>query len=840
MAITLERRILDLISAGHGLLETGQALGVDQSTVLAALRDLTIDDVSQAQRALNLVVSGHTVSDVGEWLAIGQGAVLNAVQDLTGAVSAPANSIRGPFSLARCYGHSYAAGGGASGFDSNAFTVLASYFGVPDAVNLAVGGSYLGKDSADGVNAGISWIAQREKRAVVRAPYTAALDLAVVWFGYEDLTTGLATPSYPGNGNPVAQAFPIFKNALRSAWSIVRSSARFYAGDKSAHLDASIVLGAPANWTAVANAGYVGGNQAAGSRIPNAIAGSVGYLTTTTNSAGGQVAITVPGDYPGSTVCPLYLLFVADPATTAGTITAQLLGGSTLGTFDLVQQVAGGTPANTSGTCDAVNGRRNLVCMRFAGTQIPASNGIPQALILTPSGLTGGTWGLAEWGIEAQVPPIIITPQLDPNGLGNPGILVLQGTRAQDTLAMNQTINALLAEFPDGRVVSPACTLAGSGNIYGLGGSAGNSTPATVDSSTGFGGTTGTNCKINTGQPWPASGTAMVGQEIFTWTGATNTGGVASLSGVTRGAWNTTAIAHTGNPLTDLVNSSALPNYSGDGTHPSDTGHALFAQSMIAAAQPASLSYSDQPARSRARSRIYGIYRNSWNEQIIAPQGSGFGSIQTVLKWDQDLVDTASIHPATTSLFGSYDTIYLNANGLYRVAVSLDVGLSVVGRSTVVGGLSGIGLLRNGTQIAEDTRSFNASDFPNTIFTFGHTVVFPEFEAFSGDQLKVAAWQNGAGASTTVSDNPLAAGATTIDLAATTGMLAGDILRIDDESILIGTVASGTQLTGCTRGYHGTTAAQHTNGTAAFTGRALFGSPTALPCTLSILRLCAL
>lgn len=52
------------------------------------------------------------------------------------------------------------------------------------------------------------------------------------------------------------------------------------------------------------------------------------------------------------------------------------------------------------------------------------------------------------------------------------------------------------------------------------------------------------------------------------------------------------------------------------------------------------------------------------------------------------------------------------------------------------------------------------------------------------------------------------AAATTLALESTSGMAAGDTIYIGSESITIGTVASGTSLTGCTRGTLGTTAAK--------------------------------
>jgi len=51
-----------------------------------------------------------------------------------------------------------------------------------------------------------------------------------------------------------------------------------------------------------------------------------------------------------------------------------------------------------------------------------------------------------------------------------------------------------------------------------------------------------------------------------------------------------------------------------------------------------------------------------------------------------------------------------------------------------------------------------------------------------------------------------AAGATTLVMTSTAGIVAGDTIYVGAESILVGVVASATTLTGCTRGYLGTTA----------------------------------
>ena len=68
---------------------------------------------------------------------------------------------------------------------------------------------------------------------------------------------------------------------------------------------------------------------------------------------------------------------------------------------------------------------------------------------------------------------------------------------------------------------------------------------------------------------------------------------------------------------------------------------------------------------------------------------------------------------------------------------------------------------------------------------------------------------NQTGSEYELADDPLTKAATTINLVSTSGIVAGDVLHISQEAILVGTVASGTQLTGCTRGYLLTNATRH-------------------------------
>ena len=70
---------------------------------------------------------------------------------------------------------------------------------------------------------------------------------------------------------------------------------------------------------------------------------------------------------------------------------------------------------------------------------------------------------------------------------------------------------------------------------------------------------------------------------------------------------------------------------------------------------------------------------------------------------------------------------------------------------------------------------------------------------------------NGALQTTVNEGGTLTAGDTTITVASTTGIVASDVVLIDDELILVGGVSSN-DLTSCTRGHSGTTAASHADG----------------------------
>lgn len=121
----------------------------------------------------------------------------------------------------------------------------------------------------------------------------------------------------------------------------------------------------------------------------------------------------------------------------------------------------------------------------------------------------------------------------------------------------------------------------------------------------------------------------------------------------------------------------------------------------------------------------------------------------------------------------------------------------------VIGNKGGGGI---GTDNAYDGVDFyHANHFNLGSSALSHTSLLAAMNALSS--------QYEYGVKTTVTDNPLSNSATTINLASTVGLKANGIIVIEAEKIQIGAVASATQLTGCTRGVLGTTAASHASGT---------------------------
>jgi hypothetical protein len=775
--------------------------------------------------------------------------------------------IRGLVSSLVSYGNSYT-NGGATDPDHGYLSIMAAAYGIDEQDNYGIGGSYLGWDSSNGSNGGVSLLAQRERRHVTQQPYVAGRDLVILDFGYEDVMLGTPTGTDMTSPvvSPAAQNVSIFINSLRTALSRIRASSIKYAGDKTTNLDASIVLATPANWTAVSAPTPVGL-----SRVPAAIGSHpVGYVGTATNGAGGAFSITIPGDYPGSVVCPLSIVFIVGQplGTTAGTITAS---GASTGTLDLVQAISGGTPANTPGTFDNVNAKYNMVTMRFAAASagakyIAPSGGTPQTLTFTPTGLVSYGVGLDSWHIEAQYPPDIIVPAIE--NFGNPGILVFQSTRNSDCAAFTTAIRSLITnEFNDGTVLCPDAALNGSGNILGLNGTAGNSAAATVVSSTGFGATTATNCQVTSTASPAVNGTPAVlavGTELVYFTGVTGSAPTWTLTGVVRGYFGTAAVAHAGNPICDLANIAAIPNYSYDLTHPSNLGQQIRAAAFLNAHQQASLTTPKRQRTANARAKIFGQYGFSGGHQIIPASVNSLGEVVQAIYWDQTLDDTVSMHdptagPGSFPLAGTYTQFIIPADGIYDIASNLQWGYS---RSVSTGGAAAggtIGMLvrltpkipfvavaNQNPYLGWDTRSVGADlvdAVENAFYVLFTSLVVPRTELRQGDILQVLAWQanntpsgQATGAAPTTITANMTSSQTTATVASSTGIVANDYVRADDEQMLVTSVTNSTTLA-VTRAQQGTTAITHTSTAPLFNGREVQGNYAApTPSRLTIQR----
>jgi hypothetical protein len=96
--------------------------------------------------------------------------------------------------------------------------------------------------------------------------------------------------------------------------------------------------------------------------------------------------------------------------------------------------------------------------------------------------------------------------------------------------------------------------------------------------------------------------------------------------------------------------------------------------------------------------------------------------------------------------------------------------------------------------------------------------VFPAYAAMnvplgSGDFSVVSQYIGPGGiAPATVTDNPLAAASTTINVTSTVNYVIPGAIRIDSENVLCAGTAGGNQFTGCVRGWAGSAAAVHNAG----------------------------
>lgn len=117
----------------------------------------------------------------------------------------------------------------------------------------------------------------------------------------------------------------------------------------------------------------------------------------------------------------------------------------------------------------------------------------------------------------------------------------------------------------------------------------------------------------------------------------------------------------------------------------------------------------------------------------------------------------------------------------------------------LIGNAGGSG--KNTDTLADSVVIYHANHRNTGTTAFSHAALNTALEALAN--------QREFGKRTTVSDNPLGSGATTITVASTAGLRADNYVLIEAEIIKIGTVASSTSLTGCSRAQLGTTAAAH-------------------------------
>lgn len=707
-------------------------------------------------------------------------------------------------SLVQCSGHSLTSGFGLANSSLRASSRLAGLFNSSQEWNQSIAGAVLGWTDTSTNPGGISWLSTRLPRYRKRAPYSGDADVVLLQYGKNDVNNvGLASVNA---GVPTAQGLSIFLNSLRTALTLFRASARLQAGDKTTNLDATIALNTGANWSNVATAA-----QPSLKRGSGAVVGSkVGYITTTTNGATGALTVTVPGDYPGSAICPLFFQFVADNALTAGTITAS---GGVTGTYDLFSSVGG-----VHGRADSVIGQKNLVTWRFTGASIPAANGTPFTITLTPSALAGGTWGFAEWGIEAESPPVIAVLDITKD---NPAGGFWSNVTNASLVTWNAGIANLIAtEFTDGTVYFvPVDTIVGGGGQLAsstLNGAITTGAPAT-----------GGVLPITSTTGWPQTGALMIApgtnpaQEIITWTGVSGN----TLTGITRGAYGTAATAY--NSLTAVAQllPAAIANFYTDGVHWTERTQGLVAGAVsraisVASQNPATNSNRVGPGRADIRCQL-----GCSASQILPP-----GTI-TPLFWNQSLIDTAILQdptaaPGVAGNPGSYTRIFAKDDGLYAInaTVNYTQGKAASAGAAATAGVRNLYIRKNGvnTNLLAVSTVYPTTADQNSIISCLQSVN-GQIELRAGDFIEIIVYCQAA-ANQGVIDSLGAAvtttGQTAWTVASGAGIVNNDYLRCDDEIVLV-TAGGGTASLTVTRAQLGTTAATHLITASAFTGVAV-------------------
>lgn len=255
-----------------------------------------------------------------------------------------------------------------------------------------------------------------------------------------------------------------------------------------------------------------------------------------------------------------------------------------------------------------------------------------------------------------------------------------------------------------------------------------------------------------------------------------------------------------------VQNSAAIPNFGADNLHPSPEGHRLIAAAVadrIVADYVSATQAQTRLQRKHASSGSAHLYGRAYRSCV---QGIRYNT-ETAMRWDSG--DGLS--------FLTY--FRARASGLHYIVGQITLS------NYANAGFRVLRLRLNGASTIASRRIDPVNGNATLGIEMNVSCIWP---LKLDDQVDLVVFQTGRGVATppTVTDNPLSSTATTINLSSTAGLTGGvlDPLFIEEEAIQVGTVASGTQLTGCTRGIGDTTPASHAAGKQAFNGEYVLSS----------------
>jgi hypothetical protein len=530
-----------------------------------------------------------------------------------------------------------------------------------------------------------------------------------------------------------------------------------------------------------------------------------GYKYSSTQ--GDSFTVKIPGDYPGSARSPLVLAFVGYP--TAANSTALLTAsGAATGTFDL----------SAASVCDYTNSRRNGVVWRFTGNQIAPSNGIPQTLTITLTTITNAQRVAVDYaGFETDLatgqPRVIVQGVYKPNP---PTSAWASVTNAQ-VANWNADLQSVVAEF------GPSVTFLDQDSILqGIGDACVSTTVTGAHNASVTTFTLGSTAGMKAGDVFVASGELVL-------VGAVASG--TSVTGCTRGAWSSTAATFSGGESVKTVNVGSIPNFvPGDGIHWSEDTHRRTANAILDIVAPGHSVDTAGRRGSGGRNAASAV-------KVYVTYAQVFGSTELPVPFDRQRYDMGGWHvPSGVAIGQPYDQhqFVVVADGQYQVTFSYAWGTALTTgmrtfylRRTPVDG-TGNQLLQ--TSVISMANA-NVFDQPGTPLNWTG-------DLRRGDIVWLGGHSVGIGQGTTITDNPLTSGATSISFASITGLVGGQVVRIENELVTLGGTPA-TPWTGCSRGTSGTLAKQHSSGAVAVGGAALV-APTATnrnACELTITRL---